>query len=734
MLPRLPNNDKIKKAQTISFGGINRQPNAPDGTIWWTRNMGSDRMPCLSPRKRRYYIGQYNECSGMFAYNGLYLVNDKTIYKDGVSIGTAKTNNEKKFAAFNDAVTNTDYILMWPDKQVITAEEEEASWQNGVFIEKVPIRLDRSFPFGDRIILNPAKNTDVNFSELGIIVGDTITVKFDGYATLNKTAQVKDIGPTYITFPKDTWTGISFGEYFTVTIIKGQPTDVKMRDVNAYFTDSISAVTTDIVAPDIFWADTPFAVGDTVTISGSTVAANNKQATIQSIASHSLRFTLGEFENANDQVITISKSHTTPADRVNDMEATASADDAKFIDYSSDSQGNVISSATEDWSADGFRVGDAVHITRPGYSYEPMIIREIYSDANGYCLRFDDETLVNTISGTEEITVARTVPDFDGLFEHEQRIWGWKGSTIYASKWNDPLNYEVFDGLESDSWTWNMDGTGDIVGAIVYQGYPTFFKQDKAVRIYGDRPSQYRAMDVTAMGIHPGCGKSLAIAGDTLYYVSRNGLAAYTGGYSKDIHVPFGEIQFTEAVAGSDGRRYFLSAYDGEWHLFVYDTVFDTWFREDGSQVLDFSCDKGNLFFLSSVRGIYKLLQLDGHAPTPPDYANREQAMNSEVIFNDFTGNYWTAGRGYGNPSRKGTSKIQLRVTLEEGTYLRVYIAFEGEEETLVKQLEAGEGKHSYYLPIIPRRSDNYKIILRGYGDWTLNSLVREEYSGSDIH
>ena len=384
---------------------------------------------------------------------------------------------------------------------------------------------------------------------------------------------------------------------------------------------------------------------------------------------------------------------------------------------------------------EGFRVGDAVQITRTGYSYSPMIIREIYG--TGHYMRFDENVFVLTPSGTESITVKRAAPDLDGVFTHEQRLWGWKGSIIYASKWNDPLNWDVFDGLESDSWTYNMDGTGDIIGAIVYQGYPTFFKQDKVVRIYGDRPSQYRTMDVSAMGIHPGCGKSLAIAGDTLYYVSRNGLAAYTGGYSKDIHTEFGELRFTKAVAGSDGRRYFLSAYDAKegWALYVYDTVFGTWFREDISQISYFACDRGNLYWLKG--STYKYIELDGHAPNPPPYAAREEAITSEVEFNSFTGNYWTAGRGYGNPSRKGTSKIQLRVTLEAGSYLAVSMLFEGGGETdeiPVKRLDAGDGMHSYYLPIIPRRSDNYKIILRGYGDWTLNSLVREEYSGSDIH
>ena len=741
MLPKLPNQDRIKKAQTVTFGGINRQPNAPDGSVYWTANMGSDRMPCLSPRKRRYYIGQYNNCCGMFAYNGLYMVLDKTIYKDGVTIGTAKTNKDKRFAVMNDAVTNVDQVVMFPDKQLIVVENDgSADWQSGCYLDNVEVQFYVNEATGNSYFANSntSSRDTVRFDELGIYPGDTITVNVQSYSPLPVNAQVLEVTAHRIEFVDGVFP--ERGTY-KVTISKGQPTTVKLMDVSAYFrtrNDTASVIST----PITYWNETPFEVGDMITVSGSSIEENNISAVIAGIETHALIFEPGTFTVPSAlkmESLTITKARTIPVDRVSDMETTVTVTDAVFQDQTAVvsgqtvtiAEGNTIFSANTNFGQTALRVGDCIHIVGSASNDKPVVIREI----DGSRLRFDPNSFVDTVSGTESIKIERTVPDLDGLFVHEQRLWGWKGSIIYASKWNDPLNFEVFDGLESDSWTLPMDGSGDILGGIVYQGYPMFFKQDKAIRIYGDRPSQFRSMEITDMGVHPGCGDSPAIAGDTLYYVSRNGMTKYTGGYATIVHHPFGEMQFTKAVAGSDGRRYFLSAYDGKegWALYVYDTMYDTWFREDTSQATLFSCDRGNLYFLIKS-GAYKYLQLDGHAPTPPEYANREPEIYSEVEFCDITGNYWTAGRGYGNPSRKGTSKVQIRVTLEAGSTLDVSMAFEGGEEILVKQLVAGEGKHSYYLPIIPRRSDNYKIILRGYGDWTLNSLVREEYSGSDIH
>lgn len=726
MLPKLPNKDQIKKAQTVTFSGINRQPNAPDGTVFWTKNMGSDRMPCLSPRKNRYLIGHYNNCCGMFAYNGLYLVDGTTIYHDGVAIGEALNDSDKLFAAMNDQ------IVVLPDKILIDAAQGDADWQTGY----------------EYTITNVDFQTREHVSRILILSGDTFAFRAGDWVTIsgcryvgnNKTAQILSVeneihtplGPApalLLNFAPGTFIDM---DDQTITFQKDQPTNVQISDVDVQFLNyhrsdiglDVSVIQSAYGGLD--WRTTALKPGDEVTITGSTVPENNKSATILYVTRRELVFADGTFANTSDQNITITAQAPAP-EPVTQMEVRLENISVHFED-GAEVKGNTIKLMEDDtWPNLGLRVGDAVRITG-GRTYEPMIIRGI----DGIYLYFDDESFEPSEHGPEIVSVTRAVPDLDGMFVHENRLWGWKGNTIYASKLGDPTNFDVFDGLESDSWNWTMDGSGDILGAIVYQGYPTFFKEDKAIRIYGDRPSQYRSMDVTAAGIHPGCGNSLAVAGDTLYYVSRNGMAAFSGGYSRNIHAPFGEMRFTKAVAGSDGRRYFLSAYDGEkWNYLVYDTVWDCWFHEDQFEIQSFSFDRGNLFWLQNKQ-YGKNLWLDGHAATPPSYATPEAFVYSEVVFNDFTGNYWTAGRGYGNPSRKGTSKIQLRVTLDNAA-LTVWIAFDGGEEQKVAEL-VSDGKRSYYLPIIPRRSDNYKIILRGAGDWTLNSLVREEYSGSDIH
>lgn len=740
MLPNLPNRDNIKKDQTISFAGINRNPAAVDGTIKYTVNMGSDRMPFLCPRKRRFTIGQYSNCNGIYAYDGLWMVLGASVYRDGVKVCNALNAKEKKFAAMNDQ------IIMFPDKVLIDAVEQgKADWNTSADIKKVSGKFGRVHaPGPERLVVEDYFEADsIIWKNTAVRLGGEITISNSTIDRNNKTARVIGVSGKRIMFEPYTFTSVE-DQRINVTVPAN--TTISISRIPAQFANTSSSYLTNLkaIVSDVFdFTQTPFKAGDTVIVHGSTVAANNKAATITEVYPRMLVFGVDTFTVADDQMLSLYKPADPVEGNVHKMALSFSNADVAFMDQMESQTivavSNTLRSSNIYWPNTKLKVGDAITITGSAKNDGTYIIREIA----GTDLRFDENVFENWPEqtqgqplATETVAIEREIPDMDGIFVHENRLWGYKGNTIYASKLGDPTNFNVYDLLADDSWTWTMDGSGQIQGAIVYQGYPMFFKEDKVVRIYGDRPSQFRAMDVTAMGIRKGCGDSLAIAGDTLYYVSRNGLTYYSGGYSQNAHDPFGELVFSKAIAGSDGRRYFLSAWDGtRWHLFVYDTVWNSWFQEDNKRVQQFACDQGNMYLLAEHYDSMYLF-LDGHAVDIPAYATIEEPVESEVLFNDFTGNYWTAGRGYGNPSRKGTSKLQLRVTLEMGAELEAWIIFDDDEANpiLAGKKMVTDHKESFYLPIIPRRSDHYKIRLVGRGDWTLNSLVREEYSGSDIH
>ena len=97
-----------------------------------------------------------------------------------------------------------------------------------------------------------------------------------------------------------------------------------------------------------------------------------------------------------------------------------------------------------------FNAGDAIEIkgcTVNTANNKIVVIKKV----NGKTLTFEENTFTAG-KETAAITLARNVPDMDFICEYNNRIWGCKDSTIWASKQGDPFNWEVYSGVSTDSY------------------------------------------------------------------------------------------------------------------------------------------------------------------------------------------------------------------------------------------------------------------------------------------
>jgi len=385
-----------------------------------------------------------------------------------------------------------------------------------------------------------------------------------------------------------------------------------------------------------------------------------------------------------------------------------------------EAKANTIHSSGAAWS-NIFREGDAVTIS--GCETHPennvtIIIREIDGD---YLRFYENSFLINDGGDTETVTIARTVPELDYVCENENRLWGCKNDTIYASKLGDPFNWNVYDGISTDSFAVDVGSAGDFTGCCSYLGYPCFFKEENIYKVYGDKPSNFQVMGSASLGVESGSWGSCAIAGEILFYLARSGIVAYSGGIPQNAAASFGTERYKNAVAGSDGIKYYVSMQntDDVWSLFVFDTRTNLWHKEDDIEIVGFGWNE-ELYFLDAQGNIW----LNGNAREAPAGAVQEGAVESAAEFGDFVEN---------DPNKKGTSKLQLRIELEANASVTVNMQFDSDGVWRKVSELSTTVKRSFYLPIIPRRSDHFRIRLDGVGDWKLYSLVRESYSGSEL-
>lgn len=369
-----------------------------------------------------------------------------------------------------------------------------------------------------------------------------------------------------------------------------------------------------------------------------------------------------------------------------------------------------------------FKAGDAVRIesTLTGNS-KTIIVREVQD--SGLALAFYENSF-ETNGADTGLKLYRDVPDLDWICVNENRVWGCKGDTIYASKLGDPFNWNVFDGLSTDSYAVDVGTEGDFTGCCSFLGYPCFFKENHIYKVYGDKPSNFHVMQSADLGVAPGSGRSLAIAGEVLFYLSRAGVMAYTGGIPQHIGDVFGDVRYRDAVGGSDGLRYYISMTDGNSnrHLFVYDTRYGIWHREDDFDAVGIAWCNGCLWALSSAGKAWILA-----GDTPPEWAHAapETGVSSMAEFGDFD---------EGSPQRKGASHVEIRAELEEGAGMTVKAQYDSSGTWVTVGAIAAGQKRSVYLPVITKRCDHWRLKIEGTGMWRIYSITRSLYIGSEFH
>ena len=467
-----------------------------------------------------------------------------------------------------------------------------------------------------------------------------------------------------------------------------------------------------------------FREGDAVTISGCVkVPRNNKTAVIREIHGDRLEFSAEAFaseqeyylytnDKALDKTRLLSVVHP-PPDPVTYEQHTI------YYGFNYRSQEILFVLPVEQLSAGHtieWLVGDTkVQIYAPDAT-EPTYIVELgdpESEQYTKVSKLPFEAVTARKTNEASITISRLSPDFDHLLAVNNRLWGAKGDEVWGSKLGDPLNWNCFEGLSTDSYSLTLGSPGDITGVANYNGYPTFFKEDGIYKLYGAYPSAYQMYATTTNGVKKDCGKSITKIGDALYFVSKNGVMAYSGGIPVFIGEPLG-VRIVKACGGTDGRKYYLSAYDGaEWRLYVYDTYLGLWHIEDNIEAVAMSYGE-ELVCAGADTAIRTLGTVDGATEGDFDWS---------VVFADGV---------VGSPNKKGVCKALLRADCSGGGYCDVYVSFDGDAPIHMGRIE-NKGKTSHTLPIVLNRGDHFSISIVGRGIVDIYGLSYFYYHGSEV-
>lgn len=326
---------------------------------------------------------------------------------------------------------------------------------------------------------------------------------------------------------------------------------------------------------------------------------------------------------------------------------------------------------------------------------------------------------------TDKVKVERKVPDMDYVTECQNRLWGCyygikDGETvneIYCCKLGDFKNWECYMGVSTDSYRASVGTDGVWTGAVTYLGYPMFFKENHVHKVYVSATGAHQITSTALDGVQKGSADSLAIVADTLIYKTRTGIARFDGSMPIPISEQLGNIVYKNARGGKLGYKYYISMQDngGKWSMFAYDIRKAVWSREDDTEAKFFADIGDDLYFIDGKNRLISVMGNDGEKEGSIQWSFKTGAI------------------GYEYAENKYISRFKLRMSIEKGGWAQMFIEYDSNGIWEDKGSVKGNGiNKTFIIPIIPRRCDHLRIMLKGKGEFKLYSMANVLERGGD--
>lgn len=333
-------------------------------------------------------------------------------------------------------------------------------------------------------------------------------------------------------------------------------------------------------------------------------------------------------------------------------------------------------------------------------------------DENGAALR--------SITEERGVKIERKLPDLDFVCEFNNRLWGCSSANheIYASKLGDPTNWNSYQGTAADSYAVSVGSDGDFTGVISQQGYVVFFKEDYIHTIYGTKPSNFSLDTVQARGVMKGCSRSLCHVNETVMYVGRDAIMAYTGGMPESVSDKL-NIRWDSAVANQWKGKYYVDlTFFKKTTTYVYDLLHNIWMKEDEHENKLLS-----RFYANGI--LFETREKERHISSR--FTSREEIRSGDMD--------WYLESVYleeGTIDQKKVHSLQFNVELEVDAYFAVYVRYDNDVTWRRVASVTADRRNTYTVPLKLKKCERYQYRLEGHGWFILYGMSKTIGKGSE--
>ncbi len=701
------------------FGGINDTFYIPEGYFKDMKNMSSDYYPAMGPRKQRVtYLGSSNINGMLMLNNNLYIAAGTSLYKNNFKVsGISLTDNKKQMLAYGA------YIVILPDKVIYNTEAEEGEEpvqtinlsMEAVQKENPEARYAWAMNDSYLYISDENGNAYVDCQNGGHMTDKTVSSRLQSVGAPTGSTNMP-FGTTagsvqsYINSDERDYTGNVYlmswsAESDNVALEKYYPSTNSFMTIEVFTTLFITASSA---------------------AEASNIAASIKQGDYLQIV----------LEDNNGKKLSEKDFDT------NNWELVEKLKNGVYVQ-------SIRNPASSKYLSITMKGLDILNwMKKTGY------MQEAYTTADD-----KTKTAISQVTplakfpftSSNKLVIKKEMPDMDYITVSNNRIWGCSSEKheIYACKLGDPTNWNTYSGLASDAYAVTIGSDGPFTGAFTYKGEPYFFKENMIIRMYGTKPSNYQVDEIYSLGIEEGSSDSIVYLDGCLYYKARNGIVRFDGSSVSLVSEELGNKSFTDAVAGADYKKYYVSMKEnGENAMYVYDVSRRLWHKEDSLYPNSYVNVKGTVFAISGKNmtkvnnGNYSIV----HSWQPNTFIKRntieippitykpddEGAMHK--VYNK--GLEWSAETG---PFERFTiehkyiQKLGMRYEIEENAQMEVSVRYDNDEnwESIYSHIgQKGEGTIS--ITFRPRRCEKFRLRFSGEGQVYVYAVQLTVNEGSD--
>ena len=321
-------------------------------------------------------------------------------------------------------------------------------------------------------------------------------------------------------------------------------------------------------------------------------------------------------------------------------------------------------------------------------------------------------------------TVSRAMPDIEMACVANNRVFGVdsKGEMIFASKLGDFKNWNVFEGLSTDSWYGSVGTEGPFTGIVTLGSNVVLFKHNYLHQIFGDNPQNFsipKQLDI-------GCidGDSIVVAHGQIYFLSYDGIYVFSGGSPVKISAKLNR-SYTSGYGGTDGARYYLmgrkSANISGYETVVYDIARGLWHIENSAV----GTTSGYLRYNDKLyMGI----------PTGVNDAGLYEVHGGDVGVYNYGYQYWSVlSKWYDDSTtqKRGVNNIYIRFRMRPMSTAKVEVRTDEREWQTVGNLSWKRITSTVVrVPVRYVSGTAYQFKITGTGDVTIEAIERVVYTG----